>query len=76
MLRLQSQWSIHSFITVRVPRKEPSHKMQGKHTAIVHRAPWGRKAYMQWGAAWFPKGIVNNTAMDLWEADSPPQVGL
>ena len=50
--------------------------MQGKHTAIVHRAPWGRKAYMQWGAAWFPKGIVNNTAMDLWEADSPPQVGL
>jgi len=23
----------------------------------------GRKPYIQWGAAWFPKGIVNNTAI-------------
>jgi len=29
----------------------------------VHRAPRGRKAYIQWGAAWFPKGMVYNTAI-------------
>jgi hypothetical protein len=27
MLLLQSQWFIHSFISVGVPKKEPSHEM-------------------------------------------------
>ena len=29
----------------------------------VHGAPCRQKAYLQWGAAWFPKGIVNNTVV-------------
>jgi len=29
----------------------------------IHGAPHGRKAYIQWGAAWFPKGIVFDTAI-------------
>ena len=45
----------HLFISVTVPIKEPSHKKQGKHLVTVHGAPHGRKAYMQWGAPWFPK---------------------
>jgi len=27
----------------------------------VHGAPRGRKAYIQWGSAWFTKGIVFDT---------------
>jgi hypothetical protein len=34
-----------------------------KHKVIVHRAPRERKAYIQWGAALFPKGIINDTAI-------------
>ena len=60
---LQRQWFIHSFISVRVPNKEPSHKKQGKYLVTVHGAPRGRKAYIQWGAAWFPKGIIYDTAV-------------
>jgi len=63
ILRLQCQWFIHSFISVGVPKKEPSHEMRGKHTVAVHGAPRRRKAYIQWGAAWFPQGIVNDTAI-------------
>jgi len=29
-LHLQSQWFIHSFISIRVPNKEPSHEKRGK----------------------------------------------
>ena len=54
---------IHSFIYVGVPNKEPSHEKGGKHLVTVHGAPRGRKAYTQWGAAWFPKGVVYDTAI-------------
>jgi hypothetical protein len=47
----------------RVPNKEPSHKNWGKHLATVRGAPHGRKAFIQWGAAWFPKGIIYDTAV-------------
>jgi len=36
MLCLQSQWFIYSFISVRVSKKELSHKMRGKHTLTIH----------------------------------------
>jgi hypothetical protein len=53
----------HSFISVTVPNKEPSHEKRGKHLVTIHGAPHGRKAYIQWGMAWFPKGIVYDTAI-------------
>jgi hypothetical protein len=40
---------------------EPSQEKRGKQPVAVHRAPRGRKAYIQWGAAWFPKGHVYDT---------------
>jgi hypothetical protein len=49
---------IHPFLSVTVPNKEPSHKKRGKYLVTIHGAPRGQKAYIQWGAAWFPKGIV------------------
>jgi len=39
MHHLQSQWSIHSFISVGVPKKELSDEKRGKYTVTVHRAP-------------------------------------
>jgi len=52
-----------SFISVGVLKKEASHKMQGKHIVTVHRAPCGWKAYIQWDVAWFPKWVINGTAI-------------
>ena len=46
-----------------VPRKKPSSYIQEKPKVTVRGAPRRRKAYIQWGAAWFPKGIVNDTAI-------------
>jgi hypothetical protein len=53
---------VYSYL-LRVPNKEPSHVKQGKYLVTVHGAPRGRKAYIQWGAAWFPKGIVYDIAI-------------
>jgi len=50
---------IYSFIYIcQSPVKEPFHEMGEKHMVTVHRDPCGRKAYIQCGAAWFPKGVV------------------
>ena len=80
-LHLQSQWFVPSFISVRVPNKEPFHEKQGKYLVTVHRAPRGQKAYIQWGAAWFPKGVIYNTAiytseqtcLSVFELGKPPK---
>jgi hypothetical protein len=45
------------------PVKELSHEIEGKRMVTTHRAPGGLKAYIQLGMAWFPKGIVYNTAI-------------
>ena len=37
----------------------------GKHTVTVHGAPRGRKAYIQWGATSFLKGIVYDAAISI-----------
>jgi len=50
-------------MSVRVPSKELSHEKQGKHLVTVHGALRGWKAYIQWGAAWFLKGIIYDTAI-------------
>jgi hypothetical protein len=46
------------------PVKEPTHE-NGKHKIADQGASRGRKAYIrvQWGAVWFRKGIVNDTAI-------------
>jgi len=50
---------IHSCMSAGVSRKGALLHTHGeKHTVTVHGAPCRRKAYIQWDAAWFPKGIV------------------
>jgi hypothetical protein len=53
---------INSFIHIsRSPHLRSSSTTHGeKNTVTVHGAPRGRKAYIQWGAAWFPKEIVHD----------------
>jgi len=71
ILRHQSHWPsqgilfIHSFMSAIVPKKEPYlHTYGEKHKVTVHGDPPRiRKAYIQWGVPWFPKGIVNDTAI-------------
>jgi len=62
MLLLQSQWFIHLYPS-EFPIKEPSHEKLGKRTVTIHGASCGRKGYIHWDAAWFPKGIIYNTAV-------------
>ena len=45
----------HSFLT-QFPSKELSHETSEIQTVAVNAAPPRRKAYIQWGAAWFRKG--------------------
>jgi len=40
-------------------------KKRRKHLVTIHRAPRGQKAYIQWGVAWFPKGIIYDTAIPV-----------
>jgi hypothetical protein len=55
---------VYSFIYICCnPQKRAVHEMGGKHMVTIHGAPHEWKVYMQWGAAWFPKGIVNDTAI-------------
>jgi hypothetical protein len=52
--------SIYSFIHICLlesPKRSPP-TYEEKHKVTIHRAPHRWKAYIQWGAAWFPKGIV------------------
>jgi hypothetical protein len=46
-----------------VPEKEPLLQNGEKHKVTFHGAPRGHKAYIEWGAALFPKGIVNDPAI-------------
>jgi hypothetical protein len=56
---------IYSFIHIsqQSPVKELFHEVGGKPKVTVHGTPRGRKVYIQWSAAWFPKGIVNDNAI-------------
>ena len=50
------------FYVCQSPQKGALLQSGNKHTATIHGAPCGQKAYIQWGAAWFPKGIINDIA--------------
>jgi hypothetical protein len=60
---LPSQWLLYSLMSTGVPEKGALLQNGGKQKFTVHRFPRGRKAYIQWGAALFPKGIINDTAI-------------
>jgi hypothetical protein len=45
------------------PQKGALLHMGKKYRVTTHGAPRTRKAYIQWGVAWFPKGIINDTAI-------------
>jgi hypothetical protein len=53
---------IYSYLS-ESPVKEFCHGTGGKHMITVHGAPGRRKAYIQWGAARFPKWIIYDTAI-------------
>ena len=53
---------VHSYLS-ESPVKDLCHKMGGKHIVTVHGAPRGQQAYIRWGAAWFPKGIIYSIAI-------------
>jgi hypothetical protein len=58
ILHHQSHWStLHSFMYVcRSPQKRALLLTFGeKHKVTNHTAPRRRKAYIEWGAAWFPR---------------------
>jgi len=42
-----------------------------KHKLTVQGAPRRRKAYIQWGAVWLTKGIVNDSAISTPMPYSP-----
>jgi len=73
ILRHQSCWSAYSFIHVCLPESpESSPPTYGrKFKDTIHGAPRRQKAYVQWGAAWFPKGIVNDTVISTPVPCSP-----
>ena len=52
---------IYSFIHVCLlesPKGALLHTYGEKHNVTIHGAPHRRKAYIQWGVAWLPKGII------------------
>jgi hypothetical protein len=64
LLHCQSQWFIHSFIYIsKSPQLKSCPTKWGKHTVTFHGAAHRWKAYLQWGAAWFPKRIIDDTAV-------------
>ena len=62
---------IHSFIHVYLPESPKRSPLTYTEKHKVHGAPRRQKAYIQWGAAWFPKGIVNDTAVSTPVPSSP-----
>jgi hypothetical protein len=59
---------MHSYLS-ETPLKELSHNT--KEYGHRPRSPRGRKAYKPRDAAWFPKGIVHDTAIDYPSAMQP-----
>ena len=74
ILHHQSHSSVHSFVhsfihsfihlLIHIRLLESSKRSPPtygeKHKVIIHGAPCRQKTYIQWGAAWFPKGIFKD----------------
>jgi len=58
-------------LVYRSPQKGALLQNGEKHKVTVHGAPRRQKAYIQWGATWFPRGIVNDTAVSTTVQCSP-----
>jgi hypothetical protein len=55
--------SLYSLMSTGVSKKGTLLQNGEKHKLTIHGAPRGQKAYIQLGAAWFPKGSVKDTAI-------------
>ena len=66
ILRHRNHWSIYSCMSAGILLH-----MGKKHKITVHGAPRRWKAYIQWGAACFPRGFVNDTAVSTPVPCSP-----
>ena len=53
------------------PQKGALQQNGEKYKVTVNGAPRRRKAYTQYGAAWFPKGIINDAAISTPVPCSP-----
>jgi hypothetical protein len=63
---------VYLFMYVCLSPQKGAHLQNGeKHRVTVHGAPRKQTAYILWGAAWFPRGIVNNTAISTPVPCSP-----
>jgi hypothetical protein len=63
ILCLQSQWFIHSFIS-QSPQLRNCPMKWGENIRLPSMEPhMDGRPYAQWGAAWFPMGIVYDTAV-------------
>jgi hypothetical protein len=78
ILSHQSHWSIYSIIHVCLPEfpKNSPPTYGEKHKVTIRGAPRRRKAYIQWSAAWFPKGIANDTAISIPVKAVSKEMGL
>jgi len=47
------------FMSARIPQKGALLQNQEKYKVSIRAAPHRQKAYIQWGAAWFPKGMLS-----------------
>jgi len=65
ILHHQSHWSIYSLIHVYLLKspKRSLPKYREKHKVTVRGDPRRQKAYIQWSAAWFHKGFINDTTI-------------
>ena len=55
---------VYSFIRISQSPQLRSPPMKWEKSMVtIHRTLRGWKAYVQWGAAWFPKGIIYYTAI-------------
>jgi hypothetical protein len=62
---------ISMYVCQSPPQKRSLLQNGGKKKVTVRGAPRRQKAYIQWGVVWFPKGIVNDTAISTPVPCSP-----
>jgi hypothetical protein len=60
---LSPELMVYPFMSASVPKQGTLLQNGEKHKVTIHGARRRWKVYIQWGVAWFPQGIVNDTAV-------------